>query len=178
MRIAKKLLPLLGVVLWFGTAQLRAQEDETPAQKQYRDDYEQFQKIQAVKEPLKRADEWLKFLQERPKSQLLPNVQADLLIILNDLGNQSRWDTMVPLAERFIKLRPRVGETYYYYGQALNGQKKYDDAMSALAKCYILKNPGSDKAKRFLDAIYKSQHQGKTDGLDALIRKIRSEIGI
>ncbi|MBZ5500232.1 MAG: hypothetical protein LAP85_27880 [Acidobacteriia bacterium] len=177
MAIVKKLLPLLGVVLWFGTAQLRAQEDETPAQKQYREDYDQFQKSQAVKEPLKRADEWLKFLQERPKSQLLPNVQADYLIIMNDLANQSRWDTMVPLAERFIKLRPRVGEIYYYYGQALNGQKKFDDAINALAKCYILRNPGSDKAKRFLDSVYKLTHNNSTDGLDARIQKIRSEIG-
>ncbi|MGA2262318.1 MAG: hypothetical protein ABSH28_12885 [Acidobacteriota bacterium] len=177
MGILKRLLPLLGVVLWFGTTQLRAQEDESPAQKQYRDDYEQWQKIQAMKEPLKRAEEWIKFVQERPKSQMLRNAQADFLFILQDLAKQTRWETLTPLAERFIKACPRVGETYYYYGQALDWLKKPDEATIALAKCYVLKNAGSDKAKLYLESIYKRTHQGKTDGLDALIQKVRGEIG-
>ena len=176
MRVFKMLIPLLGAVLWFAATPLWAQEDEAPAQKQYREDYEQWQKITAVKEPLKRAEEWLQFIQDRPTSRLLPNVQTDFLMIVQDLGKQARWNTMLPLTERFIKLRPRVGETYYYYGQALNELKKYDEAIDALARCYILKNPGSDKAKLFLDAIYKNTHHGSIDGLDALIKRVRASI--
>lgn len=167
----------LGVLLCFGTARLLAQEDETPAQKQYREDYEQYQKIQAVKDPASRVDELLKFIQERPKSQLLKNAQADFLFVLQDLGNQSKWETLVAWAGRFIKLQPRIGETYYYLGQALDKLAKPEDAMVALAKCYILRNPGSDRAKLYLDSIYKRTHQGKTDGLDVMIQKVRSELG-
>ncbi len=177
MRISRLMYLLLGVVLWFGAARLWAQEDETPAQKQYREDYEQYQKIQAVKDPAGRVDELLKFIQERPKSQLLKNVSADFLFMLQDLEKQNKWDTLVAWAGRFIKLQPRIGETYYYLGHALDSLKKPEDAMVALAKCYILKNPGSDRAKLYLDSIYKRTHQGKTDGLDAMIQKIRSEIG-
>jgi tetratricopeptide (TPR) repeat protein len=168
---------LLGAVLWFGTASLMAQEDETPAQKAYREDYEVFQKIQAVKEPAKRMDELLKFIQERPKSQLVKNADADILFYIDSLVKQTRWDMVAGLAEKLIKLQPRVGETYYYYGQALDSLKKPDDAMNALAKCYLLKNPGSDRAKLYLDSIYKRTHQGKIDGLDALIQKVRAELG-
>jgi tetratricopeptide (TPR) repeat protein len=177
MRILRMLLLLLGVVLWFGTAQLWAQEDETPAMKQYREDYEQYQKIQAVKEPLKRADEQLKFMQERPQSQMLKNVMADLLFYMQDLGKQTKWDTIVSLSERFIRLQPKVGEIYYYYGQALDSLKKSDQAIEALIKCYLVKNPGSDRAKLYFESIYKRLHQGKTDGLDALIQKVRNQIG-
>ena len=177
MRISRLMFLSLGVVFWFGAARLWAQEEETAAQKQYREDYEQYQKIQAVKDQAGRAEGILKFMQERPKSQLLRNVQADFLFMLQDLGKQSRWDTLVAWAGRFIKLQPRIGETYYYLGQALDSLKKPDDAMVALAKCYVLKNPGSDRAKLYLDSIYKRTHQGKTEGLDAMIQKVRTEIG-
>ncbi len=177
MRISRLMLLSLGVVLCCGSARLWAQEEETPAQKQYREDYEQYQKIQAIKDQAGRAEEILKFIQERPKSQLLRNVNADYLLMIQDLSKQNRWDTVVAWAGRFIRLQPRIGETYYYLGQALDSLKKPDDAMVALAKCYILKNPGSDRAKLYLDSIYKRTHQGKTDGLDDMIRKVRSEIG-
>jgi len=176
MRIVRGLLPLLGVVLWFGTTLVMAQ-DETPAEKAYREDYEQYQKIQAIKEPIKRVDDLLAFIQARPKSQLLPNVQTDYLFILQDLSKAEKWDAMVPLSERFIKVCPKVGETYYYYGLALNGLKKFEEAMNSLAKCYLYKNKGSDRAKTFLEMIWKGRHQGKLDGLDAYIAKIRTEIG-
>ena len=176
MRISRLMFLSLGVVLWFGAARLWAQEDETPAQKQYREDYEQYQQIKGIKDQAGRAEGLLKFIQERPKSQLMRNVQADFLLMLQDLAKQSRWDTLVSWAGRFIKLQPRIGETYYYLGQALDSLKKPDDAMVALAKCYVLKNPGSDRAKLYLDSIYKRTHQGKTDGLDAMIQKVRTEI--
>jgi hypothetical protein len=179
MRILRMMLPLLGVVLWFGTtSMLMAQEDETPAQKAYREDYEAFQKIAGIKEPAARMEEMLKFIQARPKSELVKNAQADYLFYVDSLVKQAKWDMVVSLAEKFIKVSPRVGEAYYYYGQALDNLAKPDNAMNALAKCYLFKNPGSDRAKLYLDSIYKRTHQGKLDGLDALIRKVRAEIGM
>jgi tetratricopeptide (TPR) repeat protein len=177
MRIIRSILPLLGVLLWFGTVSLFAQEDETPAQKAYREDYEVYQKILAVKEPAKKVEEWIKFIQERPKSQLLKNVNGDYLQYIDSLVKQTRMDMVANLAERFIKLQPKVGETYYYYAQALDNLKRPEEAINALAKCYILKNPGSERAKLYLDSIYKRTHQGRIDGLDALIQKVRAEIG-
>jgi tetratricopeptide (TPR) repeat protein len=176
MRILRTMFLLPGVVIWFGTAQLWAQEDETPAMRQYREDYEQYQKIQAVKEPLKRAEEQLKFIQERPQSQVLRNVMLDYLYYVQELVKQTRWDTVVTLSERFIRLQPRVGEIYYSYGQALDSLKKPDQAIEALIKCYLFKNSGSEKAKLYFESIYKRSHQGKTDGLDAVIQKVRSAI--
>jgi len=177
MGFAKKLLPLLGVVVWFGTARLRAQEEETPAQKQYREDYEQYQKVLAIREPLKRADELLQFLKDRPKSQLDPNIRHDYLQIVQDLSNQSKWDAVVTQAERFTKVRPKTGEAYYFLGAALKEQNKLPDAMDALAKCYVLKCGVSERARQFLEVIYKGTHNGKTTGLDALIQKAKAEVG-
>jgi tetratricopeptide (TPR) repeat protein len=172
MRSTIKFLILAGIMVGFGGLALQAQE-ETPAEKAYREDFEQFQKIQAVKEPLKRAEELLAFIQSRPQSKLQPNVQSGYLLILDEFRQAEKWDVLGPQADRFIKVRPRVGETYYYLGLALNAQKKFDEAMTALAKCYLLQNPGSAKARTFLEMIWKGRHAGKLDGLDAFIAKIR-----
>jgi len=177
MRIRRMILPWLGVVLWFGIAPMLAQEDETPEQKQYREDYDVYQKITAVKEPLKRADQLLQFLQERPKSKLLVNVQSDYILFVQDLSKQAKWDAVVAQAERFIKLRPRVGEAYYLLGSALKELKKNTEAMDALAKCYVLRCPVSEKARQYLEYIYKGMNRGSTTGLDAIIQKARSEFG-
>ncbi len=175
MRTAKTLLPVLGVVLWIGAAQLRAQE-EPPEETQYREDYERYQKIREVKDPMRRADELIRFLRERTRSRLEPNVATDMLYILQDLDKASKWDTIVAQAGRLIQVRPRIGETYYFLGRALKEQGKVPEAMDALAKCYVIKNPVSSKAKQFLDYIYKGA-RGNLNGLDALIQKARADIG-
>lgn len=174
MGIPRKLLPLLGVLLWSCAGQLWAQEQDPD--EVYRQDYEQYMKIRETKEPLKRADELLAFIQARPQSKLQTNAQTDYIYILNDLRNVENWNTLATLAQRFIKLRPRVGETYYFLGGAFYGQKKFDEAMDALARCYLLQNPNSARAKSSLETIWKGRHAGKLDGLDAFIAKIRAEL--
>jgi len=177
MRIGNKLLPLMAVILWFGAWPVWAQEEESPEVARYREDYEAYQKIAAVKETLKRADQLLQFLQERPKSKLLGNVQTDYILIVQDFGKQSKWDVVVAQSERFIRLRPRVGEMYYLLGSAQKELKKNAEAMDALAKCYILKCPVSEKARQYLEYIYKGVNRGSTTGLDAIIAKARSDLG-
>jgi tetratricopeptide (TPR) repeat protein len=176
MQILKKCLPLIGFLMLFGSAPIWAQE-ETPEEKAYREDYEQYQTILAEKDVTKRTDALLKFIQERPQSKLSTNAQTDCLYILDGLAKAEKWDTLVLQSERLVKLKPRVGETYYYLGLGLNGQKKFDEAMSALAKCNILNNPGSARAKTFLEMLWKGRHQGKLDGLTEFIAKIKKEMG-
>jgi len=167
----------LGLVLWFGNSPVWAQEEETPEQKQYREDYDLYQKIKAVVEPGRRADQLLQFLRERPKSKLLANVQSDYILFVQDLLKQAKWDAVVAQAGRFIKLRPRVGEAYYLLGSALKELKQLAEAMDAQAKCYVLRCPVSEKARQYLEYIYKGANRGSTAGLDAIIKKARSELG-
>jgi hypothetical protein len=176
MAIMRRLLPLLGVIFWLGASHALAQDEETPAEKQYREDYELFQKIVAIKESAKRADGLLQFMKDRPDSKLDTYAQANYLRILEQLHTQSNWSLLVQQSERFVKIRPKVGESYFFLGAGLKQQNKYDAAMLALAKCYLLRCPASDKARQFLEVIYKGLHQGKTTGIDAIIKKARVEI--
>ncbi len=170
------LLPLLIILLWEGAGVIGAQE-EPPEVVQYREDYERYQKITAIKNPLKRSDELLSFLRERRDSKLLKNAQVEYLRILEDLYKEKKFAAITPMAERFIKLFPRVGETYYLYGFALKEDGRIDEAMNSLAKCYVLRVPASVKARNLLNYLYKRQNQGSLAGVDKIIAKARTELG-
>jgi tetratricopeptide (TPR) repeat protein len=168
-----RLLPI--VVLAFSIARGWAQE-ESKADAQYREDYERFMKIKATADPVKRCDEFYEFLKQRPDSRLLKNAQAEYLLIMQGAFKAERYAELLPMAERFVNLFPKVGEAYYFYGTALKEQGKIPEAMDALAKCYVLKNPASERARQNLEFTYKAQNKGSLAGLDSLIRKARAEV--
>ncbi|MGD0310338.1 MAG: hypothetical protein ABSC02_13760 [Acidobacteriota bacterium] len=176
MRTAKMLLPLLGMVLCMGSIRLYAQQDDAAKEEQYRADYDRFQKMMAIKDPMKRGEEFVQFLKDRPKSQLETYVLQNYYQILQEDNAQSKWDALALQSDALLKVRPKVGEAYFFWGTALRQQNKLPEAMEALAKCYVLRCPVSDKARQFLEVLYKGTHGGKTTGLDALIEKARSAI--
>lgn len=151
-------------------------QEETKAEEQYREDYDRFQKIKGIQDPLKRVDAWYEFLKKPPHPKMLKSVQAEYLVILDGLLRAQRYAELRPLSERFITLFPKVGETYYCYGAALKEEKKFPQAMDALAKCYVLKNPASERAKSFLEYVYKAQNKGSLAGIDAIIQKARADV--
>jgi hypothetical protein len=101
---------------------------------------------------------------------------------LDSLLKQDNNTAILALSERFIKMRPKVGETYYFYGASLKNNNKFAEAMDALAKCYVLKNPLSARAKDALERMYKARNAGVDSvGVDAgvakLIKKAQDEVG-
>lgn len=166
---------LLVVVLFCGISVVCAQED-SDAEK-YREEYEKVQKIVATPDLVKRGEGLLAFLRERPNPKLVDYAQGNFFLVLDNLLRQEKYGPMMSLSESFIKARPRVGEPYFYYGAALKMQQKFPEAMDALAKCYVLRNPISGRAKEFLDTIYKGRNSGSLAGEDKLIKKAQDEVG-
>jgi tetratricopeptide (TPR) repeat protein len=172
----RHLTPFLAAIFCFGAIVAFAQEDEPADVRKYREDYETYQKINAISDPVKRGDQLIQFLKERPNSKLAGTAQGNVLSILDGYIKSENNDAMLSLSDKFIKARPKVGEVYYCQGLALKNLKRLDEAMDALAKCYILKNPVSTKAKALLDMIYKGQHRGMLDGQEAIIAKAKQDI--
>jgi hypothetical protein len=84
---------------------------------------------------------------------------------------------VLELSELMIGLRPKLGETYCFYGIALKNKKRYPEAMDALAKSYVMKNNKlAAKAKEVLDLVYKGVNKGSLVGQDALIKKAQQEV--
>jgi tetratricopeptide (TPR) repeat protein len=167
---------LAAIALCLGASTIWAQE-ESDEDRQYREDYEKVQKIVTIADPVKRGEQLLAFLKDRPSPKLVEFAQGNFFLALDALLKQHRYAPMLSLAESFIKFRPRAGEPYFYYGAALKDQQKYPEAMDALAKCYVLKNPISGRAKEFLDVIYKGRNAGSLAGQDKIIKKAQAEAG-
>jgi tetratricopeptide (TPR) repeat protein len=102
--------------------------------------------------------------------------QGNYLLVLENLSKAEKYPQVITLAERFIKLRPKVGETYYFYGAALKNQQRYPEAISALAKCAMTKNSAARKAREFLEFVYRSQNSGSLIGLDKILKQAQTEM--
>ncbi len=182
--LSRGMLPLVGMFMLFGMVRAFAQA-ETEEEKQerlYREDYERYQKMAALPDLTKRADLLLAFVRERPDSKMMQYAQDNLLRVLDALLKQENNVAVLGISERFIKLRPKVGETYYFYGASLKNSNKFPEAMDALAKCYLLKNPLSTRAKDALERMYKARNPaedavGANVGIQKIIRKAQDEIG-
>jgi hypothetical protein len=172
--VCVRFLPIFGLLCFCGVDWVRAQ-DESKEEEQYREDYDRAQKIVAISDVNKRADQLLLFIKERPNSKMNEYVQGHYFHLLDGYVKAGGKAELITQAERLIKMRPKVGETYYFLGTGLKNADRFPEAMDALAKCYLIKNPLSAKAKEFLDFIYKARNKGSLDGEDALIKKVQQD---
>ena len=169
---------MLALFLGFGSVAVAQQEeDESAETKLYREDYERLQKIVAIPDPTRKTDSLLVFMRERPNSKIIDYAQGNYIQVMEGYAKAEKYPAVIALAEKFIKVRPRVGETYYLYGAALKNAGRIPEAMDALAKCAVIRNPASRKAREFLEFIYRGQNKGSVVGLDKLLKKAEAEIG-
>ena len=82
---------------------------------------------------------------------------------------QNNYIAMKGLCERVLKIRPRFGEAYLFYGVALKRDKKIDEALKAFARAYGIDNPLKAKAKQQLDVTYRATG-GSLSGQDKLVK--------
>jgi len=83
--------------------------------------------------------------------------------------------------EKVTKFAPTGDEAciaYYYIGMAKWSGKDQKGAIEPLARCVVLNKAQSAKAKEYLETLYKNENGGKLDGLDAVLAKAKSDLGI
>jgi tetratricopeptide (TPR) repeat protein len=176
--LRRRLILLFGLLLIFGFSQVRGQEQEGESKEaaQYREDYERLQKIIAISDVTKKADALFQFMKERTDSKVLDYAQGNYLQVIDSFAKAEKYPVVAQQCERLIKLRPRVGETYYYYGAALKNMNRIPEAMTALAKCTLIKNAAARKANEFLEFIYKAQNQGSIIGLEKIKKAAQADL--
>ncbi len=175
--LKREFVVVLALLTLFGYSQLCAQEQEEESKevRQYREDYERYQKVMAIQDSMKRLDALFNLMRDRPDSKVTPNAQAAYLMGVESFSKAEKFPAVITQCERFIKLRPQVGEIYWFYGGALKNTNRIPEAMVALAKCALLKNAASTQANRFLEFIYKSQN-GSLIGLEKIRRTAKQEL--
>ena len=175
----KRLALLFGVLMVLGYSQALAQdqEEESKDVKLYREDYDRYQKMMAIQDSTKRADALFNFIKDRPDSKVVPNAQMAYLQIVDSLSKAEKFPAVITQCERMIKVRPSIGETYWFYGGALKNTNRLPEAMIALAKCTLIKNGLSTRANEFLEYLFRSQHQGSLIGLEKIKKTAKEELG-
>jgi hypothetical protein len=153
-------------------------QDETLAEIKYKEDYDRLQKIVSVSQPIKRAEQLLALYKERPDMDSKLRDYADSFFVkdMNSLITQKNLVAVKGIAERAIKARSQFGEAYFFYGVTLKNEKKIDEAMSAFAKCYVIKGPLQTKGKQQLDIAYRASHNGSLIGQDKFIKNAQAEL--
>lgn len=80
--------------------------------------------------------------------------------------------------EKVVKLDNKNETGHYYVGMCKWRNQDLDGAMASLARAAVLDKTLSKKAQEYLEQIYKPRHNNTLDGLDQVLAKAKSELGI
>jgi hypothetical protein len=153
-------------------------QDETLADIKYKEDYDRIQTIIKVGDIVKRSDKLVTLYGEKrdmdPK--LLDYADKVFSRDLETLMKQNNFVALRGICERILKVRPKFGEPYLFYGVTLKRDNKIEEAMNAFARGAAIPNVLSTRAKQQLDITYRSAHGGSLVGQDKLIKDAMKDL--
>ena len=82
------------------------------------------------------------------------------------------------LYEKVAKFEPKREDAHYYIGMCKWQTKNTDGAIDSFAKCVVLNGQLAKRAQQYLEQLYKASHKDTLDGLDQVLAKAKSELGI
>ena len=93
-------------------------------------------------------------------------------------GKKAEAEKAIAPFKRALELTATDDFSLYGLGFVYGVLNDYPNAESNLAKCAVLTGSVASAAKSLLEDFYKKQHNGSLDGLDQVMAKARSELGI
>jgi tetratricopeptide (TPR) repeat protein len=89
------------------------------------------------------------------------------------------WPKIIEAYGKVLKFDPKREDAYYFIGMSKWQTKDQTGAIEAFAKCTVLSGPNyGAKAKTYMEQLYKAEHNGSLDGIDQVLAKAKSELGI
>lgn len=82
------------------------------------------------------------------------------------------------LYEKVAKFDPKRDDAYYFIGMCKWNSKDPEGAIEAFAKCVALNKTYAARAQKYLEDLYKARHNDSLDGLDQVLSKAKSDLGI
>ena len=146
-------------------------QDESLADFKYKEDYDRIQSIVKTADVAKRAERMVALYSDRRDMDSKLRDYADNIFAkdLETLMKQNNYIAMKAMCERALKVRPKFGEAYLFYGVALKREKKIDEALKAFARAFGIENPLKAKAKQLLDVTYRATG-GSLSGQEKLVK--------
>jgi tetratricopeptide (TPR) repeat protein len=152
-------------------------QDETLEDFKYKEDYDRIQSIVKTADVVKRAERMVTLYSERRDMDSKLRDYADNIFAkdMEALMKLNNYIALKGICERVLKVRPRFGEAYLFYGVALKRDKKIDEALKAFARAYGIDNPLKAKAKQQLDITYRATG-GSLSGQEKLVKDAMKDL--
>ena len=99
------------------------------------------------------------------------------LMGLNSYANKDYPKTL-EYYDKVIKFAPKSEDAWYYIGMAKWRSQDPEGAIASFARTVVLNKNLAKKAQEYLEQLYKARHNDTLDGLDQVLAKAKSELGI
>ena len=96
-----------------------------------------------------------------------------------DSYSKKDYAKAIELYQKVTTFAPKSEEPWYFIGMAKWQSKDQKGAIEPFAKCFVIGGKQySAKAKDYMEQLWKADHNNTLDGLDAVIAKAKSDLGI
>jgi tetratricopeptide (TPR) repeat protein len=102
-------------------------------------------------------------------------------LMARDSYSKKDYPRAIELYEKVTRFAPHGDEAcqaYLQIGMAKWQGKDQKGAIEPFAKATVLNKACSAKAREYLEQLYKNENGGKLDGLDAVLAKAKSDLGV
>jgi tetratricopeptide (TPR) repeat protein len=99
-------------------------------------------------------------------------------VIASGIYATKDYTKALELYEKVAKFEPKREDAHYFIGMCKWQNKDPEGAIDAFAKSVVLNKTYSERARKYLEDLYKARHNDSLDGLDGVLAKAKSELGI
>jgi tetratricopeptide (TPR) repeat protein len=147
----------------------------------------QMAQIYIQKQDVKTATELLTKVMDVYGDKLPPNLQEATWnptrafaygVIASGIYATKDYTKALEVYEKVAKFDPKREDAYYFIGMCKWQNKDPEGAIEAFAKSVVLNKTYSERARKYLEDLYKARHNDSLDGLDAVLAKAKSDLGV
>ncbi len=99
-------------------------------------------------------------------------------VIASGIYAAKDYGKALELYEKVAKYDSKRDDAHYFIGMCKWQNKDPEGAIEAFARSVVLNKAYSERAKKYLEDLYKARHNDSLDGLDQVLSKAKSELGV
>ncbi len=99
-------------------------------------------------------------------------------VIATGVYAKKEYSKAQELYEKVVKFDPKRDDAYYFIGMCKWQNKDPEGVIESFAKCVVLNKTQAKKAQQYLEDLYKARHNDSLEGLDKVLDKAKTDLGI
>jgi len=99
-------------------------------------------------------------------------------LLASDAYAQKDYPKAIELYGKVAGFVPKTDEAWYYIGMSKWRSQDPEGAIEAFARAMVLGKATAARSKEYLEQLWKARHNDSLDGLDAVIAKAKTDLGV